>query len=291
MGGFRLIDQHGIPTRLEHADIPASHVHILEIHPDEIDDRSKSDFVAKAIIMLQTLWFILQMANRAHQGLMITELEFTTLAHTILNIFVYTFWWNKPVNVRFPLDVYPIKKKEWNPGVKRRAIAETEQFLVAGSGKRRSGRQLSRRIRLGKYVGGVLERGAEDLSWRGFGLAMCIALVGGTFGAIHCFAWNASFPTHIEAKLWRASAIVVTVAPGVALLLALMIGANYRLRYLPVYCDCGHLYRGKDMSTCTRIPCAQGSAIRGLSNALLDGVLATYLLIRTDAMTSSEDHK
>ena len=59
MGGFRLIDQHGIPTRLEHADIPASHVHILEIHPNEIDDGSKSDVVAKAIIMLQTLWFIL----------------------------------------------------------------------------------------------------------------------------------------------------------------------------------------------------------------------------------------
>ena len=59
MGGFRLIDQHGIPARFEHADIPASHVHILEIYSDEIDDRSKSDFVAKAIIMLQTLWFIL----------------------------------------------------------------------------------------------------------------------------------------------------------------------------------------------------------------------------------------
>ena len=83
MGGFRLIDQHGIPARFEHADIPASHVHILEIYSDEIDDRSKSDFVAKAIIMLQTLWFILQMANRAHQGLTVTELELTTLAHTM----------------------------------------------------------------------------------------------------------------------------------------------------------------------------------------------------------------
>ena len=109
-------------------------------------------------------------------------------------------------------------------------MEETERFLVAGSGKRRSsGRQLSRRIRLGKYVGGVLERGAEDLSWWDIGLTMCVALVGGTFGAIHCFAWNASFPTHIEAKLWRASAIVVTVAPSSALLLALMFGG---IRYM-----------------------------------------------------------
>ena len=58
---------------------------------------------------------------------------------------------------------------------------------------------------------------------------MCVCLVGGTFGAIHCFAWNASFPTHIEAKLWRASAIVVTVAPSSALLLALMFVA---IRYM-----------------------------------------------------------
>ena len=129
MGGFRLIDQHGIPARFEHADIPASHVHILEIYSDEIDDRSKSDFVAKAIIMLQTLWFILQMANRAHQGLTVTELELTTLAYDV-------FWWNKPVNIRFPFDVYPIKKKDWNPGVKRRAMEETERSLVAGVGKR-----------------------------------------------------------------------------------------------------------------------------------------------------------
>ena len=56
MGGFRLIDQHGIPTRLEHADIPASHIHILEIHPNEIDEeqkrcRSKGHYHAPDIVV------------------------------------------------------------------------------------------------------------------------------------------------------------------------------------------------------------------------------------------------
>ena len=184
-----MIRQDGTSTLLENADIPASHVHILEISPDKIEDRSKSDFVAKAVIVFQTLWFILQIANRAHQGLTITELELTTLAHTVLNIFVYAFWWNKPVNVRFHFDVYPIKKNTWNPGVKRKAIEEEERFLAARSGEQRSlSRPLSMRIRLGKYVAKVLERRAEDLSWQSTDFAMCVALVGGTFGAIHCFA-------------------------------------------------------------------------------------------------------
>lgn len=224
---------------------------------------------------------------------MITELEFTTPAHTMLNIFVYAFWWNTSDSL---WTSTPFRKWNGIQALKRRAI-ETERLLVAGSGKRRSGWQLSRRVRPGRYVGGVLEREAGDLSWRSFGLAMCIALVGGTFGAIHCFAWNASFPTHTAlASLSHCGhrgtrRCVTTCSEGWAHLNHMECRANYRLRYLPVYCNCGHLCRGKDMSTCTRIPCAQGSAIWGLSNAFLDGVLATYLLFRADAMTSSDDHK
>ena len=103
---------------------------------------------------------------------MITELEFTTPAHTILNIFVYAFWWNKPVNVRFPLDVYPIQKMEWNPGVKKKGdrdrtipgcglwktaigvaavkAGSTRQIRRRGTGKRSRGPILAK-LRLG-YV-------------------------------------------------------------------------------------------------------------------------------------------
>ncbi len=113
MGGFNLISQDGTSSRLkDFENIPESHIHILEISVDEINDRSKNDLIAKIIAVTQTLWFIVQAFVRAHQGLTVTKLEFTTLAHTILNIFVYLCWWNKPVGIIFPFDVYPIAKQD-----------------------------------------------------------------------------------------------------------------------------------------------------------------------------------
>jgi len=73
----------------------------------EIKDKSKGDGIAKFIVLVQTLWFGIQAAHRVSQGLIVTALEVTTLAHVVLNIFIYGFWWNKPLNVQCPVDVYP----------------------------------------------------------------------------------------------------------------------------------------------------------------------------------------
>ncbi|KAF8326927.1 hypothetical protein F5887DRAFT_1013231, partial [Amanita rubescens] len=205
MGGFNLISEDGTPSRLRDFEkIPESHIHILEIYVDEINDRSKGDLIAKTIAVVQTLWFIIQVFVRSSQGLTVTKLEFTTFAHTVLNIFIYLCWWNKPVGIIFPFDVYPIKKQGWNPGVERRAIEEEE--VILGRGKRP--RQLPLRVRLGKYI--------ADPSWQ-------IVRLGLLFGAIHCFSWNAFFPAPIELKFWRISAVVVTVSPSFVILPALFI--------------------------------------------------------------------
>ena len=119
---------------------------------------------------------------------------------------------------------------------------------------------------------------------------MCIALVGGTFGAIHCFAWNASFPTHTAlASLShcghrgiRRCISICSVDGAIRIIWNVGPTTDYvifrSIVIMVIY-------------ACTRIPCAQGSTIWGLSNAFLDGVLATYLLFRADVMTSSDDHK
>ncbi|KAF8350338.1 hypothetical protein F5887DRAFT_938711 [Amanita rubescens] len=200
MGGFNLISEDGTPSH-------------------EINDRSKGDLIAKTIAVVQTLWFIIQVFVRSSQGLTVTKLEFTTFAHTVLNIFIYLCWWNKPVGIIFPFDVYPIKKQGWNPGVERRAIEEEE--VILGRGKRP--RQLPLRVRLGKYIADVLRGGAGQPSWQIVRLGLCVCLVGSLFGAIHCFSWNAFFPVPIELKFWRISAVVVTVSPSFVILPALFI--------------------------------------------------------------------
>ncbi|KAI3602561.1 hypothetical protein WG66_009231 [Moniliophthora roreri] len=51
----------------------------ITITEDEIKDRSHADFIAKSIALIQTTWFILQVAARAAEHLAITELEIITV--------------------------------------------------------------------------------------------------------------------------------------------------------------------------------------------------------------------
>ena len=72
----------------------------------EIQDRAKGDFLSKSIANLQTSWFIIQCIARGIQGLAITELELVTLALASLNGVIYYFWWDKPLDVNEPVQLY-----------------------------------------------------------------------------------------------------------------------------------------------------------------------------------------
>ena len=72
----------------------------------EIQDRAKGDFLSKSIAILQSSWFIVHCIARGIQGLAITELELVTLALASLNGVIYYFWWDKPLGVNEPVQVY-----------------------------------------------------------------------------------------------------------------------------------------------------------------------------------------
>ena len=154
MGGFQIVKEDGTLSILNYSQlesIMSSHPHILKIPVEEIEDKSKGDFIAKMLVVVQTLWFALQVINRAIQGLSVTELELTTLAHTVLNIFIYWCWWHKPVNVRFPFKIYLIDGKTEDRserGKSRRHIDASEEPLVTESPRRRP----PIRVRLGKCI-------------------------------------------------------------------------------------------------------------------------------------------
>ena len=203
MGGFQIVKEDGtlsILKKSQFESITSSHPHILKIPVEEIEDKSKGDFIAKTVIVVQTLWFALQVINRAIQGITVTELELTALGHTVLNIFMYWCWWHKPVNVRFPFKVYPIEEKAEDRSEKGKSGTQ----LVTESGRISPRRRLPIRVRLAKYI----DRGSGAV------IIICGTVISGMFGAIHCLAWNAHFPTHIESKLWRVSAMIVTAAPS-----------------------------------------------------------------------------
>lgn len=76
-----------------------------QVTREEIEDRSKSDGLCKALVIGQTSWFILQCIARRINHLPITELELATLAFAALNGCMYFCWWDKPFDVRIPIPV------------------------------------------------------------------------------------------------------------------------------------------------------------------------------------------
>ena len=216
MGGIRLVNADG--TKQPHATFS-----LCELPDDtelptkeEIYDKSKGDYVAKAITIVQTLWFAIQAAHRVSQGFIVTELELTTFAHAVLNIFVYWCWWNKPLNIRFPIYVSPRRH-----AVEGQDGAPTENKGGEGNASTEKGdteaqisaaRPLPIRVR----IGASLDRYAlKELPTSSVWVNVLYWAIGGMFGAIHCMAWNSTFPSGIEHLLWRICAPLVTVLPGV----------------------------------------------------------------------------
>jgi len=217
MGGIRVVNADGTKgprTKCSLCELPDD---IEMPTKEEIQDRSKKDYVAKAITIIQTMWFAIQAAHRVSQGLIVTELEVTTLAHVVLNILIYWCWWNKPLNIRFPIDVYPRRKEgkdgapsENKGGEKSQVnteIRDTEAAQITTT------RSLPVRIRVGAHF--------HRYSWypithpllETVTTAVILSVIGAIFGAIHFLAWNSTFPTPHELYLWHMSAIIVTAAP------------------------------------------------------------------------------
>ncbi|KAF8641281.1 hypothetical protein AX16_010060 [Volvariella volvacea WC 439] len=69
----------------------------------EIMDHGKGDLLAKAVVVVQTTWFVAQCIARCVEGLVLTEIELVTLAFATLNVITYALWWHKPLNIGYPI--------------------------------------------------------------------------------------------------------------------------------------------------------------------------------------------
>jgi hypothetical protein len=119
MGGFTLHNERRTALRiLEPRELEslseAGKIEWPSITEEEIQDRSKGDYLSKAIVLVQTSWFITQCIVRGAYRLEVTELEVATLAYAVLTGFTYYLWWKKPLDVRCSIPVYLLKddKKE-----------------------------------------------------------------------------------------------------------------------------------------------------------------------------------
>ncbi|KAF7370048.1 hypothetical protein MSAN_00634800 [Mycena sanguinolenta] len=223
MGGFISSAGYPVATKKQLQD-PALGWEFQEaiqnVNKEDIMDKSKGDALSKGVALLQGLWFILQCIARVHQHLAVTPLEVATLAFAVLNVFIWLLWWDKPLNVQRPIVVGP-----------RMPPAAQDITLSV---------QLSRPERIWGAIIGHAEDEYKPLSsvsvpsfWSmenddevDVGALIFLTLLGMGFGAIHCTAWNAVFPTRVEMWIWRTSSSVITAMPCLALLLTLMLMAG-----------------------------------------------------------------
>ena len=71
----------------------------------ELEDRSKADRLTKCLTCVQTTYFVVLLVSRKAHGLHITTLEVNTLGHVLCAFATFVPWFNKPLNVNFPLSV------------------------------------------------------------------------------------------------------------------------------------------------------------------------------------------
>ncbi|KAI0758914.1 hypothetical protein C8Q74DRAFT_272047 [Fomes fomentarius] len=117
MGGFVLQEPHPdpkhryLPCWQRNGVLTAAGIRfLLEHDPDlipdlslsEIKDRSKEGGMEKAILVWQVIWFILDCLNRLAQGLPLSLLEVSTIAHALCALLTCAMWWKKPKDVSEP---------------------------------------------------------------------------------------------------------------------------------------------------------------------------------------------
>jgi hypothetical protein len=116
MGGFvdgtEMLSLEEIERRVE-----SNEIEYPIASEDEIKDRSKGDALAKALVVLQTTWFLLQCVARGSRGLALTELELVTAAFALLDVLTYAIWWDKPLDVQCPIHVRRTPPQQQHSGI------------------------------------------------------------------------------------------------------------------------------------------------------------------------------
>ena len=133
MGGFHLFGHRPIKTcnndefKLHDNDVPLHPLATRDLYGDdmywsiradinftsfmvpteeEIKDKGKSDWLTISLVLLQTLWLVMQCIAHTIKHLPITHLKIVTLVYVAMNFVIYIFWWNKPLNVNWPVQVF-----------------------------------------------------------------------------------------------------------------------------------------------------------------------------------------
>lgn len=190
---------------------------MLEITKDDIEDRNKSDSLARVITCVQSLWFTSDTLGRLGHGLAVSTLELTTLAFVFIMIACSVCWWQKPMDVSRPIllrvdvDFSTIHRETSAPiplrGHLPLSYLNRQEWFMSQFWLYYMQILWSLTIVRGKQpVPGQATALASigfpelDLRWE-----IVFAPLVAHYSAIFLVVWNFHFPTRTEQTLWRIS--------------------------------------------------------------------------------------
>ncbi|KAI0861837.1 hypothetical protein F4860DRAFT_159941 [Xylaria cubensis] len=186
---------------------------------EDIEDKSKADWLLKCLAVLQVTWLVLTVIVRGASGLPVTQLEIATVAFSISAIATYAANWWKPKDVSQAIRIPKIAEGRFDLEkviIPHRFTLHITDFLKAKDDAISSRRNPQYRV-------------PNDATWINGSAPLIyniMAVFSVIFGGIHLIAWNFDFPSLAELMLWRASGLTSTI------LLLIIIMPNLYLNYL-----------------------------------------------------------
>ena len=179
-GNFWIVDVAQLACVREANIIPK----LPSLLEEEIHDRSKVDTLLKALAIVQVFWLVLSLIVRQVKGLPSSQLEIATLAFTVPSLLTYFLTWSKPKDVQTP---------NYITAVRYPTIPEMVQIASLGPRRTFTGPQ-----RRSHWIPSNMVHSCGQNRHARF--IVGYGSVGGAviFGALHCLAWNATFPYTAE---------------------------------------------------------------------------------------------
>jgi hypothetical protein len=202
----------------------------LRVPEEAISDKSKGSVLAKTLVVMQVLWFVIQTVARAVEGLPITHLEVVCLAFTAFNIGMYICWWDKPLDVEYPLEAAGTPIDDLGGHLKAESKLRWAAIMVGNLDALTVGEWIyspKRRLYSSLYCYTDDSEGNSFLNSYfdsnkgelGSTFAMAVSFTSASFGALHCLGWSLPSPSPAEYMLWRISSLILLSYPLVPLLL------------------------------------------------------------------------
>ena len=182
---------------------------------EDIEVKSKGDFIVKGTTVVQVFSLLIQAIVRATERLPISQLEIAVLAFSVCAAVTYLFYWWKPQNVTVPTYITADGDDPRN---------NSKLFDRSTFPPRSSWFQSTFELWKPKSILDLIscpipndieyEENFEFVSGQPWTFIDDGVVITGTiFGALHCLAWDFQFPSPTERLLWRIASVSSAAVP------------------------------------------------------------------------------